>query len=134
MNNLVIKKIDYDELTDEIKYHIEVKRNLITFSKRTIYFGAFINSRLIGCVGYNEYKEVIRFKSSFVLPEYRRLGIFSLLSEQRRSNINNKNKIVIANVTKYSVNYHLKRGATILKKYKAGSFKIIYSIIQKDKI
>jgi len=126
MNNIMIKKIDYNDISDEIKLHPEIKKNLITFSEQTTYFGAYIFDRLVGCCGYKEFSKTIWLKSSFVLPEYRLIGIYSRLSKERMSLVILKNKKIYAFATKNSIHYHLKSGAKIIKSYKALSHKITY--------
>lgn len=123
----MIIKINYYEIPDNIKNHNEAKKNLITFYKNGIYFGYCISDKIVGCVGFIESKNYIKFGGSFVLPEYRNIGIYKALCEKRMGFVRSIGKPIYANCTKYSINLHIKNGAKIIKEFKT-TFKIIYEV------
>jgi hypothetical protein len=96
------------------------KKDGLFFNKSTnIYFGYYLNGNLVGFCGLYTTKKTAILKNDFVLKDYRNKGIYKMLNEFRFNYINTLGfKYVEANVTKYSLDFHLKNGAEIVKKYK----------------
>jgi GNAT superfamily N-acetyltransferase len=120
-----IQPVSREELNDIAK-HPDVRKNVMTFSKKANYLGAFIENQLIGCVGWMEFSETIKLKAGFVLPEFRKRGIYTELCEKRFVLLRPKGKIMVANCTASALPYHLKAGAKIIQVYKHPSYKIKY--------
>lgn len=93
----------------------------LIFNKSTnIYWGYFLDDKLIGFCGLMIKKNKVILKNGFVLKSYRNKGIYTKLNEQRNKYINTLNiNIIESNVTDKSINYHLKNGAIIIKEFKS---------------
>lgn len=125
MDHVQVMKIDFLQLKD-INAHPDIKRNKMTLSKNATYLGAFLEDKLIGCVGWLEFSHSIKLKAGFVLPEFRLQGVYTKLCNERFSIVKPLNKIMYANCTSSALPYHLKHGAIIIEEYKHPSYKIKY--------
>lgn len=107
--------------------HPDVRKNVMTFSKRAVYLGAFWHGVLVGVVGWIEYKNTIKLKAEFVFPLYRGKKIYARLCEERHTILKKKDKTIFANCTTSALPWHLRNGAVIIKEYKHPSYKIKYN-------
>jgi len=82
---------------------------------------------LIGFSGYIDYKNKVIFKNHFVLPEFRRRGVFS---EMFKYLFDKTVKPVEATCTNLSLNHYLKNNFKVIKVYKNGLKKVRYENIQ----
>jgi len=111
-----IKAIRY---FDTEQYHKDGKRHNLIFNENTNYIGYFKGKELCGFAGYDVLTNKSILKCSYVLPKFRSLGIYKLLTKYRIDFLKEKNiKTIQATCTKMSINYHLKNGAKIIKQYK----------------
>jgi GNAT superfamily N-acetyltransferase len=80
----ILNKNDNKELSEIIKNAL-IENVFIVKKKNHHFFGYFINDKLIGVVGYFTMKKykTIGFINAFVLPEYRKSGIYKQLAEER---------------------------------------------------
>jgi len=119
----MIKQIDRKDLK---QLEPLAKKEGLIFCKNTKYIGYFKENELVGFSGYLEYKNKTVFKNHFVLPEYRRQGIFS----EMFTYLFDKTKVPIeATCTKMSINHYLKKGFRIFNSYKNGCKKVRYENI-----
>ena len=115
-NDYTINSISYD--TTKL-FHKEGRKCNLIFHKNTNYLGLYDNSNLIAISGYVILKSKAVLRSSFVLPEHRGRGLYNNMVNYRINILKEKQiKIVEMTCTNMSINYHLKRGASIIKKYK----------------
>lgn len=96
------------------------KKDGLFFNKSTnIYFGYYKDEILIGFCGLYCTKKTAILKNDFVLKDYRNKGIYKMLNEFRFNYIIKLGfKNIEGNMTDCSLNFHLKNGAKIVKKYK----------------
>ena len=87
----------------------------------TKYIGAFIESEIIGCVGYQEIGNKIRYKTDYVHPKYRGMGIYSLLFKEREKLFEGRNEIT-AFCTLKSLNCYLSHGFKKINQKKGITF------------
>lgn len=127
-NEIIIRKISFDDLPDYITKHKDIAKNRITFSKSAIYFGSFTstNNALVGVYSYVEYSTKIKLKSGFVLPEFRRKGIYNNLQRHILEEVKKKGKPIFSNSGIMNIMCDLKNGGIILKYYKSKSFLVRY--------
>ncbi len=91
-----------------------------------IYYGYFNETELIGFMGVIYYRRKAYLKNIYVLPSWRRRGIYSVLNEYVLDCIREKGyKIIEANFTDKALPLYLKRGARIIKEYR-NCKKVIY--------
>lgn len=76
----------------------------------THYIGAFVDGKIVGCVGYQFVGKVMRYKTDAVHPDYRNKGIYSKLWTVRELECRGKSNITTAFCTKKSVHQYLKNG------------------------
>lgn len=81
INGLVVRHVSFEEL----KPLFIMRHESVAFGRgdKTIYWGAFCDDKIVGCVGLQEFGNVCRYKTDAVLPEYRHQGIYTLLWEAR---------------------------------------------------
>jgi len=125
LNKMEILPVSRSQL-EEIVSHPDVRKNVMTFSAKALYLGALVENRLVGCVGWLEFKNSIKLKAGFVLPNFRKKGIYTKLCEARFKILVPKGKMMVANCTVSALPYHLKNGAEIIEVYKHPSYKIKY--------
>jgi len=102
------------------------KEGVFFNSKEVIYYGYFIDGKLVGFVGvkYSPHKAIL--KNDYVLPEFRRRGIYRELNEYRMNKIREKNiKKAEGYFTPQSLPLHIKNGGKVGKQY-AHSVKVTY--------
>lgn len=87
----------------------------LVFCDKTEYIGYYLNDKLVGFSGYIEYKNKVIFKNHFVVPEYRRRGIFTEMFNYLMSIFT---KPIEATCTDMSINLYLKNNFKIIKTYK----------------
>jgi GNAT superfamily N-acetyltransferase len=80
----ILNKNDNKELSELIKIAL-IENIFIVKKKNHHFFGYFIGDKLVGIVGYFTMKKykTIGFINAFVLPEYRKYGIYRKLAEER---------------------------------------------------
>lgn len=100
-----------------IKEHV-----IIADFDNSIWFSAIKNNKVVGCVCCQFNGDKCRFKSDFVLPEYRSNGIYKALFKQRSVQVEHLVKEISAYCTPMSIRLYLQNG-----------FKIISDKILKDK-
>lgn len=130
---MLIKEIMIEEIPSGML--LEAKKLGLTFLEgNIIYIGAFIEDNLIGFVGLKIQKNSAILKSSFVKKEYRLQGVFNSLHKERLKIIEKMSiKKVTANCTLDSLQYHINRGAKIIKQYKSFA-KIRYNFDFQDNL
>jgi predicted GNAT family acetyltransferase len=95
------------------------KKEGICFCNSTSYFAFFFKGNVVAMTGVIWYAKKAVFKNSFVLPEYRKKGIYKQLVNHRLKNAYDKNiNIIEATCTSMSLPYWLNSGASIVKQYK----------------
>lgn len=120
---LEIKETPFSEIEPFKKDCIKEK---LYFNKNTTYFVGSIDNKIVGFVGIMWRKNKAILKNAYVLPEYRRQGIFKRLDKYTKNNIGQKGiHLIEANCTDIILPFHIKMGARIVKKYKICT-KIIY--------
>jgi len=83
----------------------------LKFSPAVKYLGAYMNGRLVGVVGCQRLgPHLLRYKSAGVLPEFRKMGIYSLLWRAREEMYNTGGDIVTAFCTEKSLPMFLAHG------------------------
>ena len=109
---------------------VAIKDGLL-FSKTTPHLvGLYLNEEIIAFAGFKVGKTKAVLKNLFVLKEYRGKGLARQLTEFRISVLKSIGvKKIEANLTKASLNLHLKNGAKVVKRYKNGITKIVYENI-----
>jgi len=112
----MIKPIPYYKT---IPFHKDAKKHNLIFHENTNYIGFYDKKKLVAISGYEVLKSKSLLRSTYVLPEYRGQGIYDKLVKHRVSFLLNKGvKVIEMTCTKMSIDYHLKRGATITKQFK----------------
>jgi N-acetylglutamate synthase-like GNAT family acetyltransferase len=116
--SISIEQIQFSDLIP-IKEKIELAKMKLINTNNTIWLGAKINGKLVGITAYSQKKDVILFKSSFVLKEYRRQGIYKLLFEEsmKQATLLRPRKIK-AYCTKMSVQHFLNNGFEVVNQKK----------------
>lgn len=110
-----IKEVGYNDIKEYIK---EAEREHLTFNKKAVYYAGIIEGNIVGFVGVMYYQNKAVLKSDYVLPEYRKQGIYRALNSYRMLKIIEKGiKKVEANLTDKSLPLHLRLGAKIIKRY-----------------
>lgn len=93
------------------------------------YWAFYDNDKIVGFVSLKLNPKKAKLHSAYVMPEYRRKGIYQKLNEVRWNYIINAGiPTVEANCTNDSIGYHLKHGAVIVQEY-AICKKVIYSLL-----
>lgn len=93
------------------------------------YWAYYDNGKIVGFVSLKLYPKKAKLHSAYVMPEYRRRGIYQKLNEARWTYIVNAGiQTVEANCTNDSLGYHLKHGAVVVQEY-AICKKVIYSLL-----
>lgn len=118
----MIKEIKHSQIP--FLDNAECKKLGIVFHSSYKYLGYFFNDKIVGCVGWKEFKNSAYLGGSFVINEFRLNGFYKSLNIERFKIL--KGKVITANCTKNSLNFHLKMGGVILKKYNNGITKIKY--------
>jgi hypothetical protein len=113
----MINIIDKKEILP-LKKHAELC-GLVFNNSTNIYFGKYLDNKLVGFCGLMILKNKAILKNGFVLNEYRLNGIYKELNDFRFNYLKGLNiNLIELNATKKSLNYHLKNGAIIVKEYK----------------
>lgn len=118
----MIEQIKFEEIQ---KYREHLKNSDLVFCKNTILYGLYIKplgcseKQLVGFSGILKYKNKVVFKNSFVFQKYRGKGYFKQLFDfslkiTKQLGI----KIVEATCTYMIIEYYLKNGFSVIKKYK----------------
>ena len=90
----------------------------LTFIDGVIYFGAFDGDKIVACSGLKITGDKVFFKSSFVTPEYRGIGIYKTMVSIRYSFIAPLGcKKITAYCTKMSYPMFQKLGFSVVKQY-----------------
>jgi hypothetical protein len=77
------------------------------------------NGMILGFSGYNKSGDVFILKRSYVMPEYRNIGLYKIMIDKRiEKGIKDGFKIFQATTTPMSRNELLKRGFFSIKQYK----------------
>lgn len=119
----MIKTVSYLEIKN--LFPLAKKENLC-FNTKTQYCAFFIECKIVGFCGYMLFKAKAILKNDFVLPVYRKQGIYRKLNDYRMNIIKSLGiKKVEANLTDKSLPLHLAAGAKIIKKYKCCT-KVVY--------
>lgn len=116
-----ILKIDITECTEsEIsQWKNQCNKDGLIFNKSTKLYAARHGGAIVGFAGVMTYKKKAIFKNSYVVPEYRRRGIWKLLFKYRVDVIRQKGiKKIEATCTSMSIEAYLKMGARVIKQYK----------------
>tara|TARA_R110002153_G_scaffold242851_2_gene398097 strand:- start:582 stop:953 length:372 start_codon:yes stop_codon:yes gene_type:complete len=112
----IIKPIPYYKT---IPFHKAGKRVDLIFHENTNYIGYYIKKELVGISGYEVLKTKAILRSAYVLPLYRRQGIYDEFIIYTKHILSKKNiNIIEATCTADSLYYHLFRGAKIIKQFK----------------
>jgi GNAT superfamily N-acetyltransferase len=100
-------------------YVVAGRREGLAFSNSTQYYGWFENGELVGFTGIVPYRDYIKAKNHYVLPEYRRRGLFKqMLDWTIREAQKLGCRYIEATCTEKSLPEYLKRGAGIIQHYK----------------
>lgn len=75
---------------------------------KAVYLGAFVDGKLVGCVGLQRVGKAMRYKTDGVLPAYRGRGIYSELWKARE--VMNSEGTVTAYCTAKSLPMYLNHG------------------------
>lgn len=105
-----IKQVSYKEVEENF---FEIKPDLL--DKYAIYFGAFVDEKLVGIVSYVEHSSVIYLCHAYVKEEFRQAGIYKLLWSYRDSQIKDTDKIVYAHCNVDSLKHFINNGYKIDK-------------------
>lgn len=113
----MIKPIPYYKT---IPFHNLGKKHGLMFNENTNYIGYFKGKILCGVAGYDILKSKSIIRSAFVLEDYRGKGFYNELVEFRLNKIKERGKtnVIESTCTVNSLQYHLKRGAKVIKEYK----------------
>lgn len=121
---MVINKKNIQDIPKEI-YNQAIKDGIIFNDNVNLFF--LEKKSLIGFVGLIVKKTKAFFKCDYILPEFRNKGYYKILFLFRINLCKEMNiKVLEANCTKMSINYYLKNGFKIKKKYKNGITKVMY--------
>lgn len=113
---------------------LDAKKDDLIFCKNTEYYGIYNNGILMGFGGILKYRKKVIFKSIYVIPKYRRQGIFkNLLTFLIKTALNNGINIGEANCTQMSINELKNRGFIEVKKYNNGVIKVKNENLQQTK-
>lgn len=105
---------------------VEARRLLVKFNPHCEYLIAECAGVVIGCAGWRHGRHAVILGPSFVRTEYRRLGVFSALHDER---VRRLSGVAVASCTRYSLPLHLKHGARIVREYKSPLYRIRYDSI-----
>lgn len=108
---------DLSPLSAMRKEHVD-----FTDNGNTSYLGAFVEDKIVGVVGWQMVgKRNLRYKTAFVLPQYRGKGIYKALFEAREQHCEAifKEKIT-AFCTPLSLPMYLKSGFEVVRENKNG--------------
>ena len=112
----MIKTVSYLEIKDLIPF---AKKENLCFNLRTEYCAYFIKNKIVAFCGWMVCGNKVVLKNDYVLPEYRRQGIYKRLNNYRMNIIKALGvRKVESNLTDKSLPLHLSLGAKIIKKYK----------------
>ena len=109
-----IRRVDFESIKPISFLHkesVDFKDNGVTS-----YIGAFIDGRIVGCVGYQFVGNVMRYKTDAVHPDYRNMGIYSKLWTVRELECAGKSSVTTAFCTKKSIHQYLKNGFEVQSK------------------
>lgn len=100
-------------------------RTTYSYEDRTMtYIGAFLpDGRIIGCVGFRRMSDGIRFKTDVVLPEFRKMGVYTHLFDKRMEVISSMLFMhITAFVTSSAMSLFVKNGFFIQSARKESCF------------
>lgn len=101
------------------EYLNDAKKSGLTFCKKTILYGLFIDNKLKAFTGILLSKNKAVFKNHFVPEKNRGNGYFKVLLDFSIKICKQLNiKVIEATCTKMSINEYYKRGFKEVKKYK----------------
>lgn len=121
-----MKKIPADEVfigpcdAEQIVQFVgEAKKADLVFNKSTAYYCARAKGKMIAICGVMIYASKAVFKNDYVLPEYRRNGVWKMLYDYRLALVTNMESIkkIEATCTDMSLPLYLRMGARVTKKY-----------------
>lgn len=118
MEKFEIRSVRFQELRPLIKMraeHVDLK-----YDGKTSYLGAFVDGEIVGCVGWMKVGNVLRYKSACVLPEYRGMGIYTALWEEREFMTKNQSEFTTAFCTSKSLGMLVSKGFKIVRKQNNG--------------
>ncbi|MDD3051953.1 MAG: GNAT family N-acetyltransferase [Candidatus Cloacimonetes bacterium] len=121
IENIIFKKIGFEDISEEFQKHAEKERISFLNKPEAHYFGAFDCEKLIGtiCAVLNKNGKNGKLKSSYVLKEYRGNGIYTELNKMALGYAKEHNvKQLTLNCLPSSVSVHIKAGAVEWKKSK----------------
>ncbi|MDR2084346.1 MAG: GNAT family N-acetyltransferase [Bacteroidales bacterium] len=104
--NITFDFVSADELYSRLGKQFRNSRIAFRLNDGCKYIAAFDENKLVGCVGFQRIGETMRYKIDFVLPEYRKKGIYTKLWELRE--IQNKCSETSAFCTEFSLGMFLK--------------------------
>lgn len=111
-----IKNIDITEIETHKK---EAEKCGLIFCKKTVYYGLYIENKLMAFTGILIFKNKAIFKNHFVPEINRGKGYFKTLLNFSLDIVRHINiKIVEATCTKMSIKAYLDKGFKIVKEYK----------------
>lgn len=115
MKKKMYRKCGFDEIKPLIA---KGKKERVTFANPdgATWWGCFYDDVIIGCVCSVRKKGSIRFKSDYVLPDYRRGGVYKRLFSMRLSEGTNVTKTAFC--TPCSLSLYLKNGFKEITKRK----------------
>lgn len=111
--NIEIRKARYDELKPLLSLRaesVDIKHN-----PKTTYIGAFVDGRIVGVVGWMMNGKVLRYKTDGVLNEYRGMGIYSKLWNERERICHGMTKTTTAFCTEKSLGKYLASGFRVIR-------------------
>lgn len=117
----IVKYKEVEQLKCMKKEGVDIKDD-----HKTTYLGAFYDNKLVGVVGWRMLGNVLRYKTDFVLKEYRGKGIYSKLWKEREDLCDGKNRTVTAFCTEKSISMYLSCG---FKVFKEGRVKFVKRIV-----
>lgn len=93
-----------------------VSNELMIIPKRGSFYGLYNGEELVGSIGYIKYSKHFKIDCHYIKREYRKQGwgetLFNFMFSQLQS------RDIIAYATEDSINFYLKNGFVIEKKYK----------------
>ena len=90
---MIIKEIDNNTALKILKQNDVYKKYIMFIKKQDFWLGAVIDNKIVGISGYSFKKDYVSFGGLYVLEDYRKKGIGTLLCEECIKR--NKNKKII---------------------------------------
>jgi len=122
--SLKISKTTHNQVYEILSKYMKKEQVAIskTKPKNIYYIGAFKNGNLIGCVALQKIGNKIRYKTDFIMPNYRTNGIYKKLFNAREKvkQFKYNDLAVTAYCSKNSINTFLSNGFKIKKELKNG--------------